>query len=245
MDDQTYEKKDYGLETVLKRIKPVDFVPFTYKLKVEEPDFRIENTINPAFVAPVLTKVRENSSGELEAARIILIEAVGATGKTELTKKMSHWLQSPIFDLGLTKVVAGNSLTGLLTKRMDLMDCFNYMASIRDGKANIIIDALDEGCMKTNYQGYLDFLDDVLSLNPKKECPIVLLGRYNAVELAATFFADKDVDVCTLQIEPFTLKQAEDFLDKATQTSAKVKYSAIFKETRDYILQTIEGFFKD
>lgn len=245
MDDQTYEKKDYGLETVLKRIKPVDFVPFTYKLKVEEPDFRIENTLNPAFVAPVLTKVRENSSSELEAARIILIEAVGATGKTELTKKMSHWLQSPIFDLGLTKVVAGNSLTGLLTKRMDLMDCFNYMASIRDGKANIIIDALDEGCMKTNYQGYLDFLDDVLSLNPKKECPIVLLGRYNAVELAATFFADKDVDVCTLQIEPFTLKQAEDFLDKATQTSAKVKYSAIFKETRDYILQTIEGFFKD
>ena len=245
MDDQNYKKMDYGLETVLKRIKPVEYVPFSYNLKVEEPDFRLEKKLNPAFVAPVLTKVEENSTSELSEARIILIEAVGATGKTELTKKMSNWLQSPIFDLGLTKVVAGNSLTGLLTKRMDLMDCFNYMAAIRDGKANIIIDALDEGCMKTNYQGYLDFLDDVLSLNPKKECPIILLGRYNAVELAASFFATKDVDVCTLQIEPFTLKQAEEFLDKATTTSARVKYSAIFKETRDYILQTIEGFFKD
>lgn len=245
MDDQNYKKMDYGLETVLKRIKPVEYIPFSYNLKVAEPDFRLEKKLNPAFVAPVLTKVEENSTSELSEARIILIEAVGATGKTELTKKMSNWLQSPIFDLGLTKVVAGNSLTGLLTKRMDLMDCFNYMASIRDGKANIIIDALDEGCMKTNYQGYLDFLDDVLSLNPKKECPIILLGRYNAVELAASFFATKDVDVCTLQIEPFTLKQAEEFLDKATTTSARVKYSAIFKETRDYILQTIEGFFKD
>lgn len=245
MDDQYYKKMDYGLETVLKRIKPVEYIPFSYNLKVEEPDFRLEKKLNPAFVAPVLTKVEENSTSELSEARIILIEAVGATGKTELTKKMSNWLQSPIFDLGLTKVVAGNSLTGLLTKRMDLMDCFNYLASIRDGMANIIIDALDEGYMKTNYQGYLDFLDDVLSLDPKKECPIILLGRYNAVELAASFFATKDVGVCTLQIEPFTLKQAEEFLDKATKTSAKVKYSAIFKETRDYILQTIEGFFKD
>lgn len=245
MEDQNYKTKDYGLETVLKRIKPADYTPFLYNLKVTESDFRLEKELNPAFVAPVLTKVQENSTCELSEARIIQIEAVGATGKTELTKKMSNWLQSPIFDLGLTKVVAGNSLTGLLTKRMDLMDCFNYMAAIREGKANIIVDALDEGCMKTNYQGYLDFLDDILSLQPKKECPIILLGRYNAVELAASFFASKDVDICTLQIEPFTLKQAEDFLDKATKTSAKVKYSAIFKETRDYILRTIEGFFKD
>lgn len=245
MDNQNYKKIDYGLETILKRIKPADYTPFTYKLKVEEFDFRLEKTLNPAFVAPVLTEVRESSTCELSKARIILIEAVGATGKTELTKKMSNWLQSPIFDLGHTKVVAGNSLTGLLTKRMDLMDCFSYMAAIRDGKANIIVDALDEGCMKTNYQGYLDFLDDVLSLDPKQECPIILLGRYNAVELAASFFATSNVDICTLQIEPFTLKQAEDFLDKATKTSAKIKYSAIFKETRDYILKTIEGFFKD
>ena len=245
MEGKKYEKVDHGLENTLIRIKPNDYTPFTYTLKLEKDDFRLEKKENPAFVAPVLTEDRENSTSSLENARIILIEAVGATGKTELTKKMSYWLQSPILDLGLTKVVAGNSLTGLLTKRMDLMDCFHYMASIREGKSNIIIDALDEGCMKTNYQGYLDFLDDVLSLNPQKSCPIILLGRYNAVELAASFFATKDIEVCTLQIEPFTIKQAEEFIDKATDTTAKVKYSSIFKETRDHILKTIEGFFKD
>lgn len=245
MDDQNYKKIDHGLGKLLNRIKSADFVPFNYELKVENDDFRIEKVANGAFVAPVLTEVCDNSTATLENARIILVEAVGATGKTELTKKLSHSLQIPIFDLGLTKVVAGNSLTGLLTKRMDLMDCFNYMASMRGGKSTIIIDALDEGYMKTNYQGYLDFLDDILSLNPKKECPIILLGRYNAVELAATFFATKEIDICTLQIEPFTLQQAQEFLEKAIKTNAKVKYSAIFKETRDYILKTIEGFFKD
>ena len=245
MEERKDKKVDHGLENTLIRIKPNDYKPFTYSLKSEKDDFRIEKKENPAFVAPILTEDRENSTSSLKDARIILIEAVGATGKTELTKKMSYWLQSPIFDLGLTKVVAGNSLTGLLTKRMDLMDCFNYMASMRKGKSNIIIDALDEGYMKTNYQGYLDFLDDVLSLNPQKECPFILLGRYNAVELAASFFALKEIEICTLQIEPFTIKQAEEFIDKAIQTSAKVKYSAIYKETRDYILKTIKGFFKD
>lgn len=245
MGKQHDRKVEHGLENVLKRIKPADYVPFAYGLKTQLEDFRLEKKENPKFVAPDLTEDQENSTSSLDDARIILIEAVGATGKTELTKKMSFWLQSPIFDLGLTKVVAGNSLTGLLTKRMNLMDCFNYMESIRNGRANIIIDALDEGCMKTNYQGYLDFLEDVLSLGPKKECPIILLGRYNAVELAASFFATKDIEVCTLQIEPFTIKQAEEFIDKATDTSSKVRYSATFRDTRDYILTTIKEFFKD
>lgn len=193
MEKQHDRKVEHRLENVLKRIKPGDYVPFAYELKTQLEDFRLEKEENPKFVAPDLTEDQENSTSSLKDARIILIEAVGATGKTELTKKMSFCLQSPIFDLGLTKVVAGNSLTGLLTKRMNLMNCFNYMESIRYGRANIIIDALDEGCMKTNYQGYLDFLEDVLSLGPKKECPIILLGRYNAVELAASFFATKDI----------------------------------------------------
>lgn len=245
MGKQHDRKVEHRLKNALKRIKPTDYVPFTYDLKTQLEDFRLEKEENPKFVAPDLTEDQENSTSSLEKARIILIEAVGATGKTELTKKMSFWLQTPIFDLGLTKVVAGNSLTGLLTKRMNLMDCFNYMESIRNGRANIIIDALDEGCMKTNYQGYLDFLDDVLSLDPKKECPIILLGRYNAVELAASFFATKDIEVCTLQIEPFTIEQAVEFIDKATDTSSKERYSAVFGKTRDYILMMIKGFFKD
>ena len=245
MDNQTYTMQDHGLENILRRIMPANYIPFEYNLKEMQEDFRIEKELNPAFVAPILSEVQDYTTCKLEDARIILIEAVGATGKTELTKKISHWLQCPIFDLGPTKVVAGNSLTGLLTKRMELMDCFNYMAAIRNGKSTIIIDALDEGQMKTNYHGYLDFLDDVSSLMPMKECPFILLGRYNAVELAASFFASKGIDVCTLQIEPFTLQQAEEFLFKAIKSPAKTKFWSSFKETRDYILQTIDGFFKD
>ena len=245
MDDQIYETKNYGLETVLKRIMPDDYIPFVYDLKEDNPDFKTIDAQNPKYVAPILSKVNDYSPCELEDAKIILIEAIGASGKTELTKKMSHWLTCPIFDLGQTDVVGVNSLTGMIHKRMQRKDCFGYLDDIANGKSTMIIDALDEGYMKTNNQGYLAFLDDVLCLEPTKKCPLVLLGRYNAVELAAQFFFDKGIDFVTLQIEPFTLAKAKDFIDKAVDTEARHKYLPIYKETRDYILETINGFFKD
>lgn len=245
MEGQIKPNKNYGLETVLMRIKPESYVPFEYKMKERLLYFRVEDNLNPKYIAPVLSVVDEYSPNELKDACIILIEAVGASGKSELTKKMSYWLNCPIVDLGQTKVVGMNSLTGLLPKRMERKDSFALMDNISEGRSTLIIDALDEGYMKTNSQGYLDFLDDVLSLNPQKECPIIMLGRYNAVELAANFMFEKDVNFITLQIEPFTLNQATDFIDKAVESMSKLRYAAIYKEVRDYILDTINGFFKD
>ena len=245
MEDMNKEMKNYGLETVLRRIKLANYVPFKYQLKEHLRDFGVYEESNPKFIDPVLSEVKEYSSSAIEEASIIFIEAVGASGKTELTRKMSNWLQCPIFDLGQTKVVGMNSLTGLLPKRMERMDSFDFMDNIYKGRSTLIVDALDEGYMKTNNQGYLDFLDDVLSLNPQKECPIIMLGRFNAVELAANFFFDRGVNFVTLQIEPFTLAKAKKFIDKAIESIAKLRYQAIYKETRDYILNTIDGFFKD
>ena len=237
--------KTYGVKTILDRIRNDGYMPFKYELKDVADDFRIVDNENPRFVQPFFSLVEEYSTSQLEEAQIILVEAIGAAGKTELTKYLSYQLQCPVFDLGKTKVVAGNSLSGLLIKRMQRRDSSDFMDNISLGKASIIIDALDEGYLKTNNQGYLDFLDDVLSLAPQKECPIILMGRYNAVELAAAFFMDADVNVVTIQIEPFTLKAAKEFIDKAGDSTAKTRFEEIYRETRDYVLTKIGGFFKD
>lgn len=237
--------KTYGVKTILDRVRNEEYIPFKYELKEIVDDFKIVDKENPRFVQPFFSLVEDYSTSQLEEAQIILIEAIGAAGKTELTKYLSYQLQCPIFDLGKTKVVAGNSLSGLLIKRMQRRDSSDFMDNISLGKTTIIIDALDEGYLKTNNQGYLDFLDDVLSLAPQKECPIILLGRYNAVELAATFFVDANVKVVTVQIEPFTLKAAKEFIDKAGNSTAKSRFEAIYRDTRDYVLTKIGGFFKD
>ena len=237
--------KTYGVKTILDRIRNDDYLPFKYELKEVSDDFRLVDNENPRFVHPFFSLVEEYSTSQLEDAQIILVEAIGAAGKTELTKYLSYQLQCPVFDLGKTKVVAGNSLSGLLIKRMQRRDSSDFMDNISLGKASIIIDALDEGYLKTNNQGYLDFLDDVLSLGPQKECPIILMGRYNAVELAAAFFMDADVNVVTIQIEPFTLKAAKDFIDKAGDSTAKTRFEGVYRETRDYVLTKIGGFFNE
>lgn len=124
-------------------------------------------------------------------------------------------------------------------------EALKYMDSISDGKSTILIDALDEGYMKTNNQGYLDFIDDVLSLEPKNSCPIVMLGRFNAVELAAVYLNEKDIPFVILQIEPFTITKAKEFIDNSVKNIASLRFETVYKETRDYLLETIGGFFKD
>lgn len=239
------KKKDYGLQQVIDLIKPVEHKPFTSAIIGNTEEFRFVTDSNPRFVPPILTKVEEYSTSELNDARIVLVEAVGASGKSEMTKYLSKCLNCPIFDLGKTNVIAENSLTGMLMKRLNRKDCFSFMDDISNGVTTLIIDALDEGYMKTTNQGYLDFLADVVSLNSTREYPIIMLGRYNAVELAALYFAEKGLNVTTLQIEPFTLAQAKDFIDKSGDRTAQTKHYANYRETRDYILTTIEGFFKD
>lgn len=242
---QTNNIITYGLKTICDRVLNKDYIPFTYEFNSSSEDFRIEEIENPRFVQPVFSLVEDYSTASLVDAQIILVEAVGAAGKTELTKNLSFQLKCPIIDLAKTKVVAGNSLSGLLFKRMQRRDSYEFMDNIGLGKASVIIDALDEGYLKTNNQGYLDFLEDVLSLSPKKDCPIIMLGRYNAVELAAAFFMDKGADIVTIQIEPFILQAAKEFIDKAGNSIAKIKFQPIYRQTRDYILDKIGGFFKD
>ena len=245
MIDSDNKKKDFGLQKIVDIIKPKENKPFESVINGESEEFRMETEDNPRFVPPILTKVEEYSTSEIEDARIVLIEAVGASGKSELTKHLSRRLGCPIFDLGKTNVIAENSLTGMLIKRLERKDSFSYMDDISNGLSTIIIDALDEGYMKTTNQGYLDFLDDVISLEPSTDFPIIMLGRYNAVELAALYLAEKEINFTTLQIEPFTLAQAKDFIDKSGNREAQTRHYTNYKATRDYILDTIEGFFKD
>lgn len=238
--------KTYGLQQIIERLTPKEYVPFDYKLKVQGDDFRKVNIDPNKYIRPFLSQVSEYSPADFDSASIILIEAVGASGKSAMSEFLSTTLSCPIIDLGKTKVVASNSLTGLLTKRMQKGDYFAFTENVSSGKSTMIIDALDEGYLKTNLQGFYDFLDDVCSLEPQRNCPLIIMGRYNAIELAALYFFDKNMgDFLTLQIEPFTLQSARDFIDMSVASMSKIKYAVAYKDTRDYLLDTIGGFFKD
>lgn len=104
------------LSTLISKLK--DKSPFKYNFKVNSEEFWLSESSNETYVEPDFSIISEISNCSLEEAQVILISAVGATGKSELTKRLSYSLKIPVVDLGQTKVVGGNSLTGLIFQHL-------------------------------------------------------------------------------------------------------------------------------
>lgn len=218
---------------------------FSYNFKGNTKDIWVNKEKSETYVEPDFSLVAEMSNcTNLNEAQIILVVAVGATGKTELTKRLSYDLGFPVVNLGHTKVVASNSLTGLIFKHLRPMDGGAWLQDIVSGKTGIIIDALDEGYQKTNTQGFFDFLDDVAANVSTNSCSFIMLGRTNAIELTSLYLDDKDVKVAVLQIEPFSSIKAKEFIDKQVSLSHNNQYMETYIETRDYVLDSLGDFFK-
>lgn len=74
----------YNLESYLNKTRP-----FTYTLRDASEEFRLTLEASKTYVEPEFSFVREMSNCyDLSEAQIIMIVAVGATGKTELTKRL-------------------------------------------------------------------------------------------------------------------------------------------------------------
>lgn len=232
------------LSTLVARFK--DKSPFEYKFKSISNEFWLCKEDNETYVDPEFSVITEMSNSDLDDAQVILISAAGATGKTELTKRISCSLKIPVVDLGHTKVVGGNSLTGLIFQYLRPLDGGQWLEDVQNGKTCMVIDALDEGYQKTNTQGFFDFLDDVGGKISSVESSFIMLGRTNAVELASLYLDGAGIKVAVLRIEPFSLEKAKDFIDKRVckSTSQFVQYEASYKVTRDYVLDSLGGFFK-
>ena len=230
------------LSTLISKLK--DKSPFKYKFKVNTNEFWLCESSNEAYVEPDFSIIPEISNCNLEEAQVILISAVGATGKSELTKRLSYSLKIPVVDLGQTKVVGGNSLTGLIFQYLQPLEGGQWLEDIQNGKTCMVIDALDEGYQKTNTQGFFDFLDDVSGKVSKEDCSFIMLGRTNAVELASLYLDGQGIKVAVLQIEPFSLEKAKEFIDKKVFNSSCFQHLKSYEETRDYVLESLGDFFR-
>lgn len=219
---------------------------FTYPIK-ENSSLKLVNTQNPRYVEPIFSLQESNIEGSsLDNATVILISAAGATGKTCLTENLSSTLGIPVFDLSLHDPVASNSLTGMLFNSMDLSDFTDYNQKLKTGKASMIIDALDEGFIKTTVEGFYAFIDDIAQMAVNTNgTPFVLMGRTNIVELTTLYLEEKGIKVVYLQIEPFTIESAKVFIDKHVDSEAKERFVKEYKDIRDYVIEAIGGFFKN
>lgn len=196
------------------------------------------------FIEPLFSLSYTTDS--FDKSDVILISAPGATGKTMLTNTLSKSLNIPVLNLRLHEPVASYSLTGVLTKVLGPKDFAEFTSCIQNGTGALLIDALDEGFVKTTDMGFFAFLDDLVQYaEGAKGTPFVLLGRTNIMDLTTLYLEEKGLNVSQIIIEPFTESQARNYIDRRVTSETKVTNRQQYETVRDYVIEALESFFKD
>ena len=113
-------------------------------------------------VAPYIEPGFSKAEFPNEKPSILLVSAVGASGKTTTAHALSFDIQLPILDLAKHKAVGDNTLTGILTTAYSSDRVGTVLEGLHNGTHGIIIDGIDEGRSKTTEQGFEAFLDDLI-----------------------------------------------------------------------------------
>lgn len=200
----------------------------------------------PEYIEPVLTFPLEGCDSLLETyPKIVLVSAAGATGKTAMCRHISSNLNIPVFDLGIAREVASNSLTGALFKEFGT-DFSKYLSAVQEGLQSLIIDALDEGLAKSGSNAFFAFIDDVISIVSSvhgNTIPVIMLGRTQAISNLSDYLDKKQTSYSWLQISAFTRDQAHKYID--LKVKPLEKYSTAYKELKEYIFNAIGSFVKN
>src|SRR3982751_2493302 len=201
------------------------------------PSFFIPASQGRPYIKPTFQKY----IFEMEQPPVILISAVGATGKTALAENLSRDIGLPLFDLAKKKPVGDNTLTGLLTSAFEVKQISSVLEGLATGTFGIIIDGIDEGRSKTNEKAFEAFLDDIVRLCKTESGPtFVMLGRTQALYDCWTYLSEQGITPALITISPFTLAEAREYIDTFVGTNSSSTYYAT---ARDKILDKLAGAF--
>jgi len=191
------------------------------------------------YVPPTFTK----KDHPKEQHAILLIEAVGASGKTTTARMLSHDLGLPLLDLAKHEAVGANTLTGLLTGAYDLSSLGTVLSGLATGSFGVLIDGLDEARTKTTAAGFEAFLNDIIKLGKGSGAPaIVILGRGQVLFSTWCHLSEGGADVGWLGIDPFGIEQAKLYIDKKVGVVSPGQ-SANYVAARDMILDRLNSAF--
>jgi hypothetical protein len=159
----------------------------------------------PGFVEPTLSVV----AGDPHTARLLIIAAPGAVGKSSYAKALSAATNAVLVDLAKTSVLGGNFFKGGLANAFGI----KALQDATEGKIALVVDALDEAQMRAGPQGYEAGLLDLAGIaDMSSALPTVLLGRALAAEDAYLLLNSNSHNACLLEIEFFTDAQASLYL---------------------------------
>ncbi len=180
------------------------------------PGWLINSTTDPAFVEPTLRL----QQGDPATARVIVIAAPGAVGKSTLAHAICAQTSAVLVDLARTEPLGGNFFVG------GIANAFGHQALVDafEGGIALVVDALDEAQLRSGDEGFAAGLNDLCKIvQHHTALPAALLGRAAAAEEAWLILSEAGVDVCLLEIDFFDDDQAVAYLNRRLPTLAETR----------------------
>nr|MBD5377843.1 hypothetical protein [Bacteroides sp.] len=208
---------DFDSLTELIRFNKKPFKRFLLNSASSADDVRPFDYLQPKtayYIKPSLSsQMTAEGQTNPQDARIILISAPAATGKSVMTAELSSRLGMPCFNLAQNEPVGKDSLIGMLYHTLQMTDLPEFLMGLKNGNQSMIIDALDEGAIATGQAPFDSFLKDIADLaRDAKGIPFVIMGRTSSLEYASLVLEGHGVPVSWLKINPFNPLDARQFI---------------------------------
>ena len=201
--------------------------------------FSVQHTRVHPYIEPRFSK----TDFPKEKPAILLVSAIGASGKTTTARALSFDVQLPILDLAKHNAVGANTLTGILTTAYPIEAVGGVLEGLQKGTHCVIIDGIDEGRSKTTEQGFDAFLDDLVQRSEGATATaIVVFGRSQVLFNTWIYLCDNAADVGFVQLEPFDIEQARNYVDTLVVT-APIAQHETYKQARDGVLNKLGAAF--
>lgn len=208
-------------------------------LKDPLPSFQVFQPDSEPYIEPRFEKI----VFEVEKPTVVLVSALGASGKTILARHLSAETGLPVLDLGQHRPVGDNTLTGLITSSFRLEDVSQVLVGLSKGGYGVIIDGVDEGRSKTKERAFEAFLDDIVRLTSNSPSTVVvMLGRTQALEDTWEYLSGKTVTTGVIGMRPFDLAGARAYIDAFTQGDES-SHSKQYTRARDFIVSALKAAF--
>lgn len=210
------------------------------KLRTPSDSFFVKDKRVDPYIEPYFSKIEFPN----EKPSILLVSAVGASGKTTSASALSFDTKLPMLDLSKHKAVGDNTLTGILTSAYPIEKVGAVLEGLRVGTHGIIIDGIDEARTKTTQQGFEAFLDDLIERSRGSySTVIVVFGRSQVLLSTWCYLMDKNADVGMVQIDPFDLNQARKYIDSRARNEDTGQQKN-YEQARDSILNRLSAAFQ-
>jgi len=204
--------------------------------------FRVASKPSKRYIEPDFEK--DKATFVREKPPILLISAVGASGKSALAQELSSRIGLPLLDLAKNKPVGDSTLRGLLTSAFPMASLGDVFGGIATGTFGVVIDGLDEGRAMTSEGAFSAFMDDIAKMaSAANGVSFVLLGREQSIDAAFIMLSDRGVTPGIATLCRFTRKQAEEYVDSLTD-GMQSSQAGQYIEARNMILDRLSSAFR-